>query len=302
MKKIKVLTAIGDKYLNEKLKKEEEIEIVENDIFYKEGILEYLEKNKNIDILILYEKLPGEIELINLIKKIKLINNEIIIYFILENKNKFLENKLKNENIKNIIYINEINIEEFIEKIKNKNMKSSEKLFEEINNLKNIINIKNKELEKYKNIYLNKKIILFVGEKNVGKTTIISNINKIIKEKNKYELKEIDINNYLNIEENIFLTIFVFEINYKNIIKNKKIINKIINEKNKNIKIIFNKINNYSINKKILKNIFKNKKIIGNINLNIYCNYIFNEENNYKKQNKKLRKIYLKIIKKIEKN
>ena len=61
MKKIKVLTAIGDKYLNEKLKKEEEIEIVENDIFYKEGILEYLEKNKNIDILILYEKLPGEI-------------------------------------------------------------------------------------------------------------------------------------------------------------------------------------------------------------------------------------------------
>ena len=80
-------------------------------------------------------------------------------------------------------------------------MKSTERLFEEINNLKNIINIKNKELEKYKNIYLNKKIILFVGEKNVGKTTIISNINKIIKEKNKYELKEIDINNYLNIEE-----------------------------------------------------------------------------------------------------
>ena len=67
VKKIKVLTAIGNENLNDALKKEKEIEVLQNDIFYKEGVMEFLEKNNNIDILILYEKLSGEINIINLI-------------------------------------------------------------------------------------------------------------------------------------------------------------------------------------------------------------------------------------------
>ena len=67
VKKIKVLTAIGNENLNDALKKEKEIEVLQNDIFYKEGVIEFLEKNNNIDILILYEKLSGEINIINLI-------------------------------------------------------------------------------------------------------------------------------------------------------------------------------------------------------------------------------------------
>ena len=89
---IKILTAIGNQNLNNILKKENEFEILKEDIFYKEGILEFLEKNKNIDILILYEKLYGEITIQDLIKNIKKINNEIIIFFILENKNEEIEN------------------------------------------------------------------------------------------------------------------------------------------------------------------------------------------------------------------
>ena len=107
---IRILTAIGNQNLNNTLKKEKEFEILENDIFYREGILEFLEKNKNIDILILYEKLYGEINLINLIKNIKKINNEINIFFILENKNEELERLLKIENVNNIFYNNELNI------------------------------------------------------------------------------------------------------------------------------------------------------------------------------------------------
>ena len=118
IKIIKILTAIGNQNLNNILKKDSSFNVVENDIFYKEGILEILQKNKNIDILILYEKLNGEIKIIDLIKNIKKINNEINIFFILENKNEELENKLKNENIKNIFFNEEINIKEFIEKIK----------------------------------------------------------------------------------------------------------------------------------------------------------------------------------------
>ena len=69
---LKILTGIGNNELNESLQKEKDFEVLSKDIFYKEGILEFLEKNKNVDILILYEKLSGEINLIDLIKNISI--------------------------------------------------------------------------------------------------------------------------------------------------------------------------------------------------------------------------------------
>ena len=311
IKIIKILTAIGNQNLNNILKKDSSFNVVENDIFYKEGILEILQKNKNIDILILYEKLNGEIKIIDLIKNIKKINNEINIFFILENKNEELENKLKNENIKNIFFNEEINIKEFIEKIKKIKINNSEKLEEEIEFLKNLINKKDEELLKYKKnninnlkINENKKIIAIIGEKDVGKTLILNNLKEI--SKNNFKFKEININEFVKIEKlnniaNKF--IFIFEMELEKIKINKKIIDKLIIENKinlKNINIIFNKINKYSINKRIAKNIFKNLKIIGYIKINFYCNFLLNEKNNYKKENKKLKKEYLKIIKKIE--
>ena len=309
---VKILTAMGNENLNNFLRKENDFEILENDIFYREGILEFLEKNKKVDILILYEKLNGEINLINLIKNIKEINNEINIFFILENKNLELENLLKNENIKNIFYNNEINIKNFIEKLKNTKMNNEEKLEKEIKLLKNMINEKDEELLKYQNqnFLNNKKIITIIGDENSGKSLIISNLEKIIKDEENlklgnFEFKEININNFYEIEKANSITykfIFIFETDYEKIKLNKKNIDKLIlNEKinlNK-INIIFNKINKYSINKKIAKIIFKEFNIIGYIKLNNYCNYLINKNNNYKKENKKLIKQYLKIINKI---
>ena len=303
VKKIKVLTAIGNENLNNILKNQNEFEILENDIFYKEGILEFLEKNNNVDILILYEKLSGEINIINLINKIKIINNEINIFFILENKNDELEKILKKENIKNIFYINEINVNDFIEKIKNAKINNNEKLIEEINLLKNIINKKDEELIKYKNNnFENKKLVIFIGEKNVGKTTILNNLKNIYWRENIFEFKEMNMNDYLKIKNETYKIIFVLERKIDKIKFCKKIINELI-FKNKispeKINIIFNKIDNYSINKNISKSILKNINIIGNIKLNKYPDYLINEKNNYKKENKELIKYFFKIIKKI---
>ena len=145
---IEILTAIGDPSLNNALRFENEFEVPEKDISYREGVLESLEKEKNIDIIILYEKIPGEIDFINLIKNIKLINNKIIIFFILEKENEELQNLLKTENIKNIFYINEININDFINKIKNVKTNNENKLNKKIIKLKNINNKKKKEILK----------------------------------------------------------------------------------------------------------------------------------------------------------
>lgn len=67
----KIITAINNPIINEKLKKEK-IEVIGKDIQYKEGILEILENNKEINFILINENLPGEIkndELINKIKK-----------------------------------------------------------------------------------------------------------------------------------------------------------------------------------------------------------------------------------------
>ena len=310
-KRIKILTAIGNENLNKILKEKNKFEVIENDIFYKEGILEFLEENKNIDILILYEKLSGEINIIELIKKIKIINEKINLFFILENKNEEKEKILKKENIKNVFFEDEININLIIEKIEKIKLNDNEKLIEEINYLKNIINKKNEELIKYQKNIINKKIekklIIIIGLEDAGKTTILNNLKNIIENKNEneYEFKEIDLKNYLEIlkiKNEIYKIIFVIERRIEKIKINKKIINKLILENKINsekINIIFNKINNYSVNKKISKNIYKKIKIIANIKLNNYPDYLMNKKNNYKVENKKLEKCYLKIIRRI---
>ena len=163
----KVITAIGNEILNKKLKKESDFEVIIEDIQYKEGIIEYLEKDNNIDILIISELLPGNIELKELIEKIKNINSNIEIIVFLENKNTELENYLYAKGIYNIFYNNQIEIEEIIKIINNENI--------EINN--ELKEIKQMLLEKQKNKKNNKKVIL---------NKLINIFNK----KQKYDLKE----------------------------------------------------------------------------------------------------------------
>ena len=45
----KILTAIGNPILNVSLKKENEIEVMSEDIQYQDGIFEFLEKESNIN-------------------------------------------------------------------------------------------------------------------------------------------------------------------------------------------------------------------------------------------------------------
>ena len=163
----KIITAIGNEILNKKLKKENDFEVIIEDIQYKEGIIEYLEKKSNIDFVIISELLPGNIELKELIEKIKNINSNIEIILFLENKNTELENYLYAKGIYNIFYNNQIEIEEIIKIINNKNI--------EINN--ELKEIKQMLLEKQKNKVNNKKIIL---------NKLINIFNK----KQKYDLKE----------------------------------------------------------------------------------------------------------------
>ena len=80
----KIILAINNKKLEEKIKESNNIKIVCNNLQYREAILEILEENKNIDFILINENLPGIISIEELIKKIKLINNKINIIFFIE--------------------------------------------------------------------------------------------------------------------------------------------------------------------------------------------------------------------------
>jgi len=157
----KIITAIGNPFLNEELKKYDEYEILGPDILYQDGILEKLEKIKQIDFLILSELLPGETNIIDLITKIKEKNSKIEIIIILEKEKEELKNRLIEKGIFNIFYNNKITKEEIIKIINKKEINSEEEIKEEIKLLKNMILEKNLENNSQKNNFAKIK-----GQKN----------------------------------------------------------------------------------------------------------------------------------------
>ena len=279
----RVITAIGNEILNKKLKKENDFEVIIEDIQYKEGIIEYLEKESNIDILIISELLPGNIELKELIEKIKNINSNIEIILFLENKNTELENYLYAKGIYNNFYNNQIEIEEIIKIINNKNI--------EINN--ELKEIKQMLLEKQKNKINNKKIIL---------NKLINVFNK----KQKYDLKEEKI---ISVTGTNGVGKSIFTINLANSLSNSK--NKILiidfDILNNSLHTILGikkysqKIQNKIKNNNLLKEI-KIEELIIKINSKIDLisgiNLLFDSK--YKISSEKVKNILLKLKEKYE--
>lgn len=164
---IRIITAIGNSNLNNELKKYEDFDIVGNDIIYSEGIFELLEKNTDVKYLILGENFSENINYC--INKIKEINKKINIIFIINKKNKNLEDQLYKKGIQEIFYEDE-EIENIINYLKTKNIEYLNlELRNEINDLKKILlEENNKKINKR----ANKKLIIGVcGTAGIGKTT-----------------------------------------------------------------------------------------------------------------------------------
>ena len=123
--RMKIITAVGNPLLNDKLRKIENINVIGKDIQYQEGILEILEVQNDIDMIIISNLLPEEINFKKLISEIIKIKNEIEIIVILDEKNDEIEYFLSCNKIYKIYYLNNNEIdcffEEIISKIFNKN-------------------------------------------------------------------------------------------------------------------------------------------------------------------------------------
>lgn len=328
-----ILLAIKNEKIFKELKKNKKIKIIYNDIQYKEGILEILEKNKNINYIIFNESLYGQIKNEELIKKIKIINSKIKLIIILNKKDLIKQEYLIENKIK-YIYSEEISSEKILEKIFNRDKIIGiigtqgsgktiitlilSKLLAKYKNKRILIvedNISNNSIlkiyklkNKYKNNYSKNKIIniknnlYLLNIKNIlnnykkDKLKIVNKINKI---KNNYDYIFIDIeniNSYKIYREIIEKNILILNPNILEIEKIKKIINK----NDLEIKMILNNYNENSISEKIINNFINNKiKIIGKINYNKNFNLIINNNFNLDFLDKKTKNKFLKIISKI---
>ena len=80
----KIITAIGNPALNNRLKEELAYNVIATDIQYQEGILEIMQKEKDIDIIIMSEVIQGIFNIKEMVNKIIKINNRIDIFVLLE--------------------------------------------------------------------------------------------------------------------------------------------------------------------------------------------------------------------------
>lgn len=181
----KIITAMNNSKVNEELTKEKNVEVIGKNIQYKEGILELLDINSNIDYIIFEENLFGEIQTEKLIKKIYEKNKKIKIILIIKKENKN-EINIKNKNIIKIYYDKEINLKKIknnknnINNINNKNIQTKKELYKK--NKKEKLNIEEKNKLKQ-----NCKIIYFLGNTKIGKTMTIINIGRCMQDK-KYKV------------------------------------------------------------------------------------------------------------------
>ena len=180
---LKVITAIGNPIINNKLREYNEYEVIGKDIQYEEGIFELLEQISSVDIIIISNALPEEYDFKILINKILNLKSNIKLIVFLKEKNQGIENYLNSKNIFDIFYLDRI--EEFFYSINNKNSRINSLndvdefktlLLESIHNLDNI---KSKKIKEKSYIKTHNKIITITGNNGSGKSifsTIFSNL------------------------------------------------------------------------------------------------------------------------------
>ena len=268
---MKIITAIGDPYLNNKIRQYGICDVIGQDIQYQDGIIEILEEKEDINVIILSNNLPIEYDFKILINNIlnKKENIEIIVF--LKEKNEYLESFLNSKNIYKIYYLNQNNYDIFLNNFC-------------INSEKNKIEITN-EIKDFKEFILNNKLNNYNKKDCLNKNKILKKTNKLIKE------------NYKSVGKKFEKNMEYLDLKYKNNIINNKIItisgnygvgksivslilSKYIEQQNKRVLLIDFDINNNSIKYILgLKNSNKNTNIdnlvylINNIsnNFSIMC-------------------------------
>lgn len=196
----KILLAIDNELVFSSIIENRKKDFFEKDIVYKEGVIEVLEKNPEINFVIVNSNICGEIKIEDFIIKLKEIreNIKIIIYINKSESDKI--NFFNSNGIYQIYYLEDLNLRNISEVIENIFYEDI-KINNEINRLKNLL-LENKMLMKK-----DSKVIIFLGERNTGKTIFSTTFAQIVEKQNQkvilisLDVKKFDISILLNCEK-----------------------------------------------------------------------------------------------------
>lgn len=112
----RIITALGNSTLNNELKKYSKYDVISDDLFYQEAVLD-ISKIENIDVIVISALLQGQYNLIEFLTEVKKNNITARIILIVDSLPEEEKNILISKGIFDILYDNEIEISDVIEAI-----------------------------------------------------------------------------------------------------------------------------------------------------------------------------------------
>ncbi len=204
----KIITAMGNVTLNNELKKYSKYDVLENDFFYQEAVIDQIVEN-HYDILVVSALLQGQLEFGEFIEKIRSIDRVVRIIVITDEIEEGTRRKLNDLDVVDIFLDSEIDVPDVIDAIdreeslikslerrkKEKNISSEyiASVKEEKTNYRIQNNTSNeKEMVDSKPVQ-KQEIIVFSGTNGAGKSTIATNFAKVFARKTTAKVLLIDL-------------------------------------------------------------------------------------------------------------
>lgn len=195
----KILTALGNATLNNELKKYAKYDVVSDDLFYQEAVLD-ISKEENLDVIIISSLLQGQYDIVEFLKEVKKKNITSRIILIVDSISDEDKNVLISKGIFDILYDSEIEIIDVIEAIDREepiNIKKQleKELLKELENKNTIQEAKQEYLQEPVVVSKIQKqeVITVFGAPGAGKSTVIANLVKKFSKKTKAKILLIDL-------------------------------------------------------------------------------------------------------------
>lgn len=193
----RILTALGNSTLNDELKKYSKYDVVTEDLFYQEAVLD-ISREEKIDVIIISALLQGQYELVEFLKELKENNIQSRIIVIVDTISDEDKNILISKGIFDILYDSETEISDVIDAIDREEPINIKKQLEKMlkagggNLKKDKIQEKDSELLRQP-IIQKQEIITMFGTPGSGKSTLICNLVKSFSKKTRAKILLIDL-------------------------------------------------------------------------------------------------------------
>ena len=212
----KILTAMGNDTLNKELMKYSKYDLITDDLFYQEAVLDVMKEEK-CEVLIVSSLLQGQLEFYDFIVRIHKMDSLMRIIVIADEVDSFFKRKMNDLGIVDIYLDSTVSFEEIIDSIDRE-----EPISRRLIHSNSIEKVKVEEKEKQKYVSKNdientpivveevtqkQEIIVVTGINGAGKTTITANFSKVLAKKTSSKILLIDLDTFSgNLDEILDIT------------------------------------------------------------------------------------------------